>query len=217
MSSSSPSPQIKICGINAPQALDAAIAARANYAGFVFYPRSPRHVELAAAAALGARAEGRIVRVGLFVDADDATIAAAVEAARLDVLQLHGGEDAGRVAALSARFGLPVWKAVPIAAVGDLARVEAFAGLAARVLLDARTPKGTLPGGMGLAFDWNLLSGWKAPCPWGLAGGLSPSNITEAIARTHPQLVDCSSGVESAPGVKDPALIAAFCAAVRAG
>jgi len=212
----SPSPAIKICGISTSQALDAAIAARADFAGFVFYPRSPRHVELAAAAALGARAEGRIARVGLFVDADDATIATAAEAARLDVLQLHGSEDAGRVAALSARFGLPVWKALPIAAAADLARVETFASVAARVLLDAKTPKGTLPGGMGLAFDWSLLTGWKAPCPWGLAGGLSPANIAEAIARTAPPLVDCSSGVESAPGVKDADLIAAFCAAVRA-
>lgn len=208
-------PAIKICGISNAETLDAAIAARAEHIGLVFFERSPRHVTMAQAAALGARAEGRVSRVGLFVDADDSLIAEAVSAAGLDVLQLHGGESPARVAALADRFGVPVWKALPIASHADLDRVQSYAGAADLVLLDAKTPKGTLPGGMGLVFDWTLLSEWKAPLPWGLAGGLSPDNVAQAIARTRAPLVDCSSGVESAAGVKDPALIAAFCKAAR--
>lgn len=211
-----PVPAIKICGLSTPAALDAAIAARADYAGFVFYPRSPRHVALAQAAALSARAEGRIARVGLFVDADDATIAEALTAARLDVLQLHGQESPERAAQLKARFGLPVWKALSIAAAADVARAAAYAGAADLVLFDAKTPKGTLPGGMGLAFDWNLVAGFKGPIAWGLAGGLTPGNVGEAIARTAAPLVDTSSGVETAPGTKDAGLIGDFIRAVRA-
>lgn len=211
-----PAPAIKICGLNTPQALDAAIAARADYGGFVFFARSPRHLSLADAAALGARAEGRIARVGLFVDADDAAIAEAVAAARLDALQLHGQESPERAAQLKARFGLPVWKALSVAAQGDVLRAAAYAGAADLLLFDAKTPKGTLPGGMGLSFDWNLVAGFKGPVAWGLAGGLTPVNVAEAVRLTGAPLVDTSSGVESAPGVKDDALIAAFCAAARA-
>jgi len=210
-----PAPAIKICGISTPQALDAAIAARADYAGFVFFERSPRNVTCETAAMLGRRAAGRIKRIGLFVDADDAMIGQAVEAAGLDGLQLHGQEPPARLAQLAARFSIPVWKALSVAGKGDLARAADYAGAADLVLLDAKTPKGTLPGGMGLTFDWTLLGGWKAPLPWGLAGGLSPDNVAQALALTHAPLVDCSSGVESAPGVKDPALIAQFCTAAR--
>ena len=209
------SPQIKICGINEERALDAAIAARADYAGFVFFPPSPRHISLAQAALLTARAETRIVRVGLFVDADDSTLAEALGAARLDVLQLHGKESPERASQVRARFGLPVWKAVAIAAPGDVAKAETYAEAADLVLFDAKTPKGGLPGGMGLRFDWSLLSAWKDRAPWGLAGGLRPENVAEAASLTGAPLVDTSSGVESAPGIKDTSLIAAFCAAAR--
>lgn len=210
-----PAPAIKICGINTAQALDAAITARADHVGFVFYPKSPRHLSLDVAASLGARAAGRVSKVGLFVDADDATIAEAVVAAGLDVLQLHGQETPARASQLRTRFGLPVWKALPVSAPDDADRAHGYAGAADLVLFDAKTPKGTLPGGMGLAFDWNLVAGWKGPMPWGLAGGLSPANVAEAIRITGATLVDCSSGVESAPGIKDAGLIEAFCAAVK--
>lgn len=210
-----PAPAIKICGISTPQALDAAIAARADHAGFVFFPASPRNVSLSQAAGLSAHAAGRIGTVGLFVDADDSLIAEALAAARLDVLQLHGKESPERAAQLKARFGLPVWKALSVATREDVARATDYAGAADLVLFDARTPKGTLPGGMGLSFDWNLLSGLRLALPWGLAGGLNPGNVAEAIRITAAPLVDTSSGVESAPGVKDEARIAAFCAAAR--
>ncbi|GHA04184.1 phosphoribosylanthranilate isomerase [Novosphingobium arvoryzae] len=208
-------PAIKICGIASPAALDAVIAARADHAGLVFFPPSPRNVTLADAAALGARAAGRIGRVGLFVDADDALLADAVSAASLDAIQLHGKETPQRAAELRARFGIPVWKALSIASADDVARAAAYVGAVDLVLFDAKTPKGTLPGGMGLSFDWSLLSAWKAPCAWGLAGGLSADNVAEAVRLTGAPLVDASSGVESAPGVKDAGKIAAFCAAVR--
>lgn len=210
-------PAIKICGIASPAALDAVIAARADHAGLVFFPPSPRNVTLADAAALGARAAGRIGRVGLFVDADDALLADAVSAASLDAIQLHGKETPQRAAELRARFGIPVWKALSIASADDVARAAAYVGAVDLVLFDAKTPKGTLPGGMGLSFDWSLLTAWKAPCAWGLAGGLSADNVAEAVRLTGAPLVDASSGVESAPGVKDAGKIAAFCAAVRAG
>ena len=210
-----PTPAIKICGLNTPASLDAAIAARADFAGFVFFPPSPRHLTLADAALLGARAQGRIQRVGLFVDADDAAIAEAIAAARLDVLQLHGKESPARAGQIGARFGLPVWKALAVAAPGDVDKAAAYACAADLVLFDAKTPKGTLPGGMGLAFDWNLVAGWQGPLPWGLAGGLNPDNVAEAVRLTGTGLVDTSSGVESAPGVKDDGRIAAFCAAAR--
>ncbi len=204
---------IKICGLTTAPALDAAIKARADYAGFVFYPPSPRHLGLNAAAALAERAEGRITRVGLFVDATSAAIAEAIAAARLDVLQLHGQESPDAVGQLKARFGLPVWKAIAVASRDDIARAVAYAA-ADLILFDAKTPKGTLPGGMGLAFDWTLLQGWKGGA-WGLAGGLTPDNVADAVRLTGAPLVDTSSGVESSPGVKDTDLIAAFCTAAR--
>ena len=210
-----PAPAIKICGINSAKALDAAIIARADYAGFVFFPASPRNVSIVEAATLSARAEGRIGRVGLFVDADDALIAEAVAAAKLDVLQLHGSETPERAGQLKARFGLPVWKALAVSAAGDADRARAYAGAADLALFDAKTPKGSLPGGMGLAFDWTLVANWKGPLAWGLAGGLTPGNAAEAVRITGARLVDTSSGVETAPGVKDAGRIADFCRAAR--
>jgi phosphoribosylanthranilate isomerase len=209
-------PAIKICGVSTPAALDATIHVRADYVGFVFYAPSPRNLAARDAAELAARADGRIAKVGLFVDADDALIAEAVTAARLDALQLHGSETPARAAQLRAQLGLPVWKAISVAAPGDVERAARYADAADLILFDAKTPKGTLPGGMGLAFDWALLSGWRDRTPWGLAGGLGPDNVAEAARQTGAPLVDTSSGVESAPGVKDAARIAAFCAAVRA-
>ncbi len=206
---------IKICGLTTADALEAAIGARADYAGFVFFPPSPRHLPLAEAPALAARAEGRISRVGLFVDAGDAAIAEAIGAGRLDGLQLHGAETPERAAEIKARFGLPVWKAISVAAAGDVARADAYAGAVDLVLFDAKTPKGTLPGGMGLAFDWSLIANWKGPVAWGLAGGLTPHNVADAVRLTGAPLIDTSSGVESAPGVKDGDSIAAFCTTAR--
>lgn len=208
-------PAIKICGISTPAALDAAIAARADHAGLVFYPPSPRHITAAVAARLADHGAGRISHVGLFVDADDATIAQAVAAGRLDAVQLHGSEPPERVAQVRARFGLAVWKALPVATRDDVERAHAYAGAADLILFDAKTPQGTLPGGMGLSFDWSLVRDWRGATRWGLAGGLTPANVAEAVAGTRAPLVDTSSGVESAPGVKDPDLIAAFCKAAR--
>lgn len=211
-----PTAAIKICGISTPACLEATIRARAAYIGLVFFPRSPRAVTPAEAALLSDRAEGRIGRVGLFVDADDTLLGEAVTAARLDALQLHGEETPERAAQLRARFGIPVWKALPVASTRDVERASAYADAVDLILFDAKTPKGTLPGGMGLSFDWSLVANWKGPVAWGLAGGLDPSNVADAIRRTGTPLVDTSSGVESAPGVKDESRIAAFCAAVRA-
>jgi len=207
--------RIKICGISSADALEAAIAAHADYAGFVFYPPSPRAVTPREAALLAERAGSRIARVGLFVDAGDADIADAVTAARLDVLQLHGDETPERAAALKARFGLPVWKAIPVTSTGDVDRASRYRDAADLILFDAKTPKGTLPGGMGLRFDWSLLSAYKGPLAWGLAGGINPDNVAAAIAETGAPLVDVSSGVEGAPGEKDTGKIAAFARAVR--
>ncbi|MPS67007.1 MULTISPECIES: phosphoribosylanthranilate isomerase [Novosphingobium] len=210
-----PTAAIKICGISTPEALEAAIRARAAHAGFVFFPRSPRNVTPAQAALLSQQAGNRIGKVGLFVDADDAAIAEAVAGARLDALQLHGSESPERAAQLRDRFGIAVWKALSVATAEDAARAAAYAGAVDLVLFDAKTPKGSLPGGMGLSFDWSLVADWKGPVPWGLAGGLTPDNVAQAIRMTRTPLVDTSSGVESAPGVKDLDRIDAFARAVR--
>ena len=210
-----PTPLIKICGIREAAMLDAAVEARADYVGLMLYVPSPRNVSLADAAALAARNAGRAKLVGVFVDADDATIGAAATAARLDAIQLHGAETPARAAQLRAELGVPVWKVVSVSSAEDIARAEAYAGAADMILFDAKTPKGTLPGGMGLVFDWTLLAAWRGKLAWGLAGGLSPDNVAEAARATGALLVDVSSGVESAPGVKDTDKIAAFCQAAR--
>ena len=209
-----PAPTIKICGISTAKTLDAAIAARADHVGFNFYPPSPRHVTPTEAAALGARAKGRIQRVGVFFDSDDGLIGDAVATGALDALQLHGSETPARAGALRARFGLPVWRVLSVATRDDVMRATRYHGVADLILFDAKTPKGALPGGMGLTFDWSLLAGWKGGA-WGLAGGLTPDNVAEAIRVTGTPLVDTSSGVETAPGVKDMDKIAAFCKAAR--
>ncbi len=207
--------KIKICGITRSDALEAAIAAHAEFVGFNFFPPSPRHLSARDAAALAERAGSRIGKVGVFVDPDDALLGEVVWAAKLDAIQLHGSETPDRAAQIRARFALPVWKVMSVAAPGDIAKAIHYRTAADFILFDAKTPSGTLPGGMGLAFDWALLSGNHGTAAWGLAGGLTPANVAEAIRTTRTSLVDTSSGVESAPGVKDVDKIAAFCKAVR--
>lgn len=209
-------PLIKICGIRTIDALDAAIAARADFVGLVFFAKSPRHVEADVAAMLAARAAGRARLVGLFVDPAPDFLASTLATVRLDVIQLHGRETPEQVAAVAARHALPVWKALGVKKREDLALADRFAGAAERVLFDAKPPEGAdLPGGNGLRIDWAVLKGVRPALPWMLAGGLDPANVAEAIAVTGAPAVDVSSGVESAPGVKDPARIAAFCEAAR--
>jgi phosphoribosylanthranilate isomerase len=210
-----PHTQIKICGLSTVRTLDACIAARSDWCGFNFYPPSPRFVSLRQAAELAQRAGAAIRRAGVFVDAADAEIAEAVTAGRLDAIQLHGAESPQRAALLRQTFGLPVWKVLPVAQASDIQLAAAYADAADFILFDARTPKGALPGGMGLVFDWSLLAAYRGPLPWGLAGGLTSANVAAAIRRTGAPLVDTSSGVESAPGVKDGDKIAAFCQAAQ--
>lgn len=207
--------KIKICGITTPIALEAAIAAHADFVGFNFFPPSPRHLSASDAAILAERAGSRITKVGVFVDPNDALLGEVVPAAKLDAIQLHGSETPDRTAQIRARFALPLWKVMSVAAPGDIAKAIAYREAADFILFDAKTPSGTLPGGMGLAFDWALLSGNHGTPAWGLAGGLTPNNVAEAIRITRTSMVDTSSGVESAPGVKDVDKIAAFCKAVR--
>ena len=207
---------IKICGISTPETLDAVLDAQTDHVGFNFFPPSPRHLGLVEASALAARAGSRISKVGVFVDPDDAALRDAILAAKLDAVQLHGDESPARSAAVRAQFGLPVWKVIPVATASDVVRAQAYTDAADFILFDAKTPKDAqLPGGMGLRFDWGLLSGIRMSLPWGLAGGLSPTNVAGAIAATGAPLVDTSSGVESAPGLKDMDKIAAFCKAAR--
>ncbi|MDE2362958.1 MAG: phosphoribosylanthranilate isomerase [Hyphomicrobiales bacterium] len=209
-------PLVKICGISTAPTLAAALDAGADMVGFVFFGPSPRNVTPAAAAALAARVEGRARKVALTVDADDATIDAIVTALRPDLLQLHGREAPARAAALRARTGLPVMKALGVSTAADLAPVGAYEGAVDWLLFDAKPPKdATRPGGNALAFDWTILDGLKTGLPWLLSGGLDPLNVAEALTMTRAPGVDVSSGVESAPGVKDEAKIRAFVRAAR--
>lgn len=211
---------VKICGVNDEAGFDTAVAAGADLLGFVFYPPSPRAVTPERAAALSARAPqgagDRPLRVGLFVDADDALLEAVLAGLPLDLLQLHGEETPARAAAIRARFGRPVMKALGIGEPADLARLAAYAPAVDRFLLDARPPPGaSLPGGNATAFDWRLVTGRPIPRPWLLAGGLTPANVARAVRESGAPGVDVSSGVERARGVKDPALIRAFVGAAR--
>lgn len=206
--------QVKICGLTRPQDLDAVVAARAAYAGFVFYARSPRALAPTQARALTLAAPPGLARIGLFVDAEDALIDAILAEVPLDMLQLHGHESPERLSDLRARHGLPIIKAVGVAGAEDLPALTTFGRVADMLLVDAKPPRdAVLPGGNGLSFDWRLIAGRRWPVPWMLAGGLDAGNVADAIALTGARQVDVSSGVESAPGVKDPAKIAAFCAA----
>jgi phosphoribosylanthranilate isomerase len=208
---------VKICGLKIPEALDVALESGADLVGFVFFAPSPRHLGLAAARLLGERASGRAGKVALTVDADDSTLRAVVEALKPDMLQLHGVETPERVAALRTRFGLPVMKALPIAERKDLSRIDLYKRVADRLIFDARAPQdATRPGGLGQPFDWTLLKGIDAGIPFMLSGGLDAGNVAEALRITRAPGVDVSSGVERAPGEKDPDKIRAFIRAARA-
>jgi phosphoribosylanthranilate isomerase len=208
---------VKICGLKTPEALGAALDAGADMVGFVFFPPSPRDLGIEAARALGQQAQGRAKKVALSVDATDAELDRVVEALRPDMLQLHGKETPERVAEVRERYNLPVMKALSISGPEDLMPIQGFAGVADRLLLDAKAPKGSeLPGGNGVSFDWRLLAALDPGLDYLLSGGLNPGNVADAIRIANPPGLDVSSGVESSPGMKDVALIAAFFAAVRA-
>jgi phosphoribosylanthranilate isomerase len=207
---------VKICGLATQAGLDAALACGADMAGFVFFDKSTRHVSLELAANLGQRAARRTCKVLVTVDAGDALLAAAIKALDPGLLQLHGSETPERVAAIRARFGRPVMKAIGIFEPADLALVPVFEGVADFLLFDAKAPfAGGQPGGSGTSFDWSLLGMIETKKPWLLAGGLDATNVADALAQTGAPGVDVSSGVENAPGVKDRTKIAAFIAAVR--
>ena len=210
-------PLVKICGLSTIATLAAALEARADRVGFVFYPESPRHVSLDRAMALAAMARGRAAIVALTVDAEDDVLEAITAAIDPDLLQLHGRESPDRVAAIRARFGRPVVKAIGISTAQDLATASDYAAVADELLFDAKPPPGAkLPGGNGIAFDWRILAALDLGVPFMLSGGLAPDTVGEAIRITRAPAVDVSSGVESAPGIKQPELIAAFVAAARA-
>jgi phosphoribosylanthranilate isomerase len=207
---------IKICGLTTFEALDVAIEAGADLVGFVFFAPSPRHVGGEAARALGERVRGRATKVALSVDAGDDELVASIETLKPDMLQLHGRETPDRVAAVRARFGLPIMKALPIAERSDLAAIRLYDGVADRLIFDARAGlEATRPGGLGQRFDWRLLENVQIGIPFMLSGGLDVANVAHALRITAAPGVDVSSGVESAPGQKDPDKIRAFIAAAR--
>jgi phosphoribosylanthranilate isomerase len=209
-------PAIKICGLSTPEAVAAALDEGAAMAGFIFFAKSPRHVTPELAASLRKAATGRAEAVAVTVDADDSYRDEIVAAMQPDWLQLHGRETPERVRDVKARFGLPVMKAFSVREAGDLARIRPFMGVADRMLFDAKAPEGSqLPGGNGVSFDWNLLAALDPGLDYMLSGGLNVSNVRQAMAITHAPGLDVSSGVESAPGIKDIGLIKEFFAAIK--
>ncbi|MCG6901059.1 MAG: phosphoribosylanthranilate isomerase [Rhodobacter sp.] len=209
--------KVKICGLNTPESITTAVAAGAAYVGLNFFPRSPRYVSIAQAAALAASVQPGVCKVALCVDEEDPVWDAILARVPIDMLQLHGHESPERVLALKARHGLPVMKVVSVADAGDLAALDEFGKVADQILVDTKPPSGAvLPGGNGVAFDWRLIAGRRWPVPWMLAGGLTADNVAEAIRLTGAQQVDVSSGVESAPGIKDAGRIQCFIKAARA-
>ena len=211
------SPKAKICGLNTPDVVDAAIRAGAGAVGFVFYPPSPRSISPSTAGSLSARA-GDVMKVGLFVDPDDGWLQAALGEARLDLIQLHGSESPQRAAEIRSRTGVPVMKAIKIRGPEDFGAVSSYDSAVDWLLFDAKPPRGQgngLPGGNGVAFDWRLLAGRKWNRPWMLSGGLDADNVAEAVRISGADWVDVSSGVETAPGTKDPIRIARFMEAVK--
>ena len=207
---------VKICGLSTVETVDAAIAAGADMVGLVFFPRSPRFVGIDRAAELAERARGHAEIVALAVDMDDSGLSAIVERVKPDWLQLHGAEPPERVTAIKKRFKSKVMNAIGIREKGDLAAADRYAAAADRLLLDAKPPKGAdRPGGLGIPFDWTLLSGFDPGISWLLSGGLDAGNVGEAVRITSAPGVDVSSGVETAPGVKDPDRIRAFITAAR--
>jgi len=207
---------VKICGITSPEAVNAAVQAGAAYGGLVFHPKSPRNLDVARAARLAAQMRGKLKVVTLLADPSDEQLAMVVGGVAPDFLQLHGAESARRVAYVRAKFNIPVIKALPVAQAADLAAAAEYESIADMLMFDAKAPKGAeRPGGHGAAFDWKLLAGKTFAKPWFLAGGLDPDNVARAIALSGAKFVDVSSGVESAPGVKDPARIHSFINATK--
>jgi phosphoribosylanthranilate isomerase len=207
---------VKICGLSNRDTLEVALDAGADMVGFVFFEASPRHVGLGTARELGRQVNGRAVKVALTVNADDATLENCIEALQPALLQLHGNETVARVRDIKQKFGLPVMKAIPVGTAADLAGLSGYAAVSDRILFDARAPKdATRPGGLGVPFDWHLLENIQLDVPFMVSGGLTIGNVAEAIRVTHAGGVDISSGVESAPGVKDPDMIRAFIRAAR--
>lgn len=210
--------QIKICGLSTPETIDAAMEAGASHVGLVHYEPSPRHVSLEDAARLRGRVRGKAKAVLLLVNADAQTTARAIDVIRPDVLQLHGSETPEWCGVLREKLDLEIWKARGLRDAGTLERARQYVGHVDRLLFDAPAPRqeGALPGGNGVAFDWTLLADYDHQVDWALAGGLKPDNVAQAIRETGAPLVDASSGLESAPGVKDVDLIRRFCEAARA-
>jgi phosphoribosylanthranilate isomerase len=205
----------KICGLSTPDTLGQAIRHGASHVGFVFFAKSPRNVAPDQAAALAALVPDQVKRVGVFVDPDEALLERAIALGRLAAVQLHGRETPERAAAIRARYGVELWKAVSVRTRADLDVAMRYTGAADRILYDAKTPdNAALPGGMGMRFDWKLLDGFVHPLPWALSGGLDARNVGEAARISGARLVDVSSGVENAPGIKDVDKIAAFLQAV---
>jgi phosphoribosylanthranilate isomerase len=210
--------RVKICGLKTADDIAAAVAAGTAYVGFVFFPKSPRNLSIAEARALATDVPAGVAKVALVVNADDDLLDAITAEVPIDMLQLHGSETPARVSEVRARYGLPVMKAVGVADESDLEALTAYAKVADQILVDAKPPNGAdLPGGNGLSFDWRLIAGRRWPVPWMLAGGLEAGNVAEAVRLTGARQVDVSSGVESAPGQKDAAKIAAFVGAAQAG
>ncbi|MEQ8897006.1 MAG: phosphoribosylanthranilate isomerase [Roseovarius sp.] len=209
--------RVKICGLTDPADIPAAIVAGASYLGFNFFPKSPRYIDLEAAAFMAASVPVGVGKVGLTVDADDSTLDLLTTTVPLDFLQLHGKESPARVAEVKERYGLPVIKVVGISSPEDVTQIDFYAKVADQILVDAKPPKGAdRPGGNAIAFDWKLIAGRRWPVPWMLAGGLTPDNVAEAIRLTGARQVDVASGVESAPGVKDAERMRAFIDNARA-
>lgn len=208
---------VKICGLSTRETLETALEAGADMVGFVFFPPSPRHLSLELGRELGRQVKGRALKVALTVDADDAMLDNIMDALAPDVFQLHGKESVARLRDIKQRFGRPVMKAVPVATSADLAVLPGYAAVADRILFDARAPKdATRPGGLGEPFDWHLLENLDLKLPYMVSGGLHADNLAEALRLTRAGGVDVSSGVESAPGIKDPQMIEAFIRAARA-
>ncbi len=207
---------VKICGLTTREAAEAALSAGADFGGLVFFPPSPRHLSLDQARSLAALLRGRARIVTLMVEPSDAQVDEVVAAIAPDLIQLHGKETPARTAAIAARSGRPIVKAFAVAEAADLARAHAYEEIADYFLFDAKADSSaTRPGGLGAAFDWQLLAGRTFKRPWGLAGGLTPENVARAIRIARPHFVDASSGVEDVPGRKSPEKIAAFVKAVR--
>ncbi len=215
MAHKKPTLSIKICGVKTADIAHAVGEAGATHIGLVFHPPSPRALDAKGAEALAPEIPDNLIRVGVFVDPDDATLGAMIDAADLNMVQLHGSESPDRVTAIKKLFNLPVIKAIAVSGADNIERAKSFEGVADLLLFDAKTPKSALPGGMGLRFDWSLLAGHSPDTPWGLSGGLTPENVAEAIEISGASFVDVSSGVETAPGIKDKAKISAFMAAIR--